>query len=634
VDHINTYSALAEEEPIVSPSPVAGTRVRRSFGFSSRLSWLILGLITLLYVGVCFTPVIFDDNEGLYAGAVREMHQRGDWLVPTTNGFPRVQKPPLVYWTMLASVSIFGENEFALRLPNALASAGWIIATYLIMRRVGGERFGIASALILASMLGVWVFTHLIQPEPFLACFISLSLWCLVEARLRAEPKTVTERRHSTPGRFAGDNWYFLFWIFLALGTMSKGLHGALWPLGVVVLTAIFVPAWRPWLRPVLNLRGMAAFAALIIPWYAYMAGRFPGFLSAHFVNEQLGATLNCRYPADAKQLPIWQFYLQHLLFWMPWTLFLPGAVYAAMKAVETERRHRHAFSPQTLDILQLLGCWVALTMVSVAFSTRQDYYSMSSWGVVAGFLAVPWMSHYFSFLRLPRRFFLVPCLLVAVVGLISLGFVAWIQPQISHLGESTASPIRERDTFFDAIAGISPALWAHFVTLLGVFGFVALIAGLVASAQVWRYRSFPALLILSGAMTAPVCLAAIGFTMMSPYFSLAEEARAINREIAAEPDAVVACEALPHTASSLYYYLDARIHWVNAPFNNQYAQQVLGLGRDYYWDESGLRQVWQSAHPVYFIIEENRLAYWQALLPVDARVVNKSGTRIVLSNR
>ena len=83
---------------------------------------------------------------------------------------------------------------------------------------------------------------------------------------------------------------------------------------------------------------------------------------------------------------------------------------------------------------------------------------------------------------------------------------------------------------------------------------------------------------------------------MMSPYFSLAAEAQAIDREIAAEPDAVVACEALPNTASSLYYYLNARVHWVNAPFNQDYAQRVMGEGRDYYWDEAGLVAQWKFA--------------------------------------
>ena len=598
------------------------------FPASVGFSWLVLGLVGLLYVGTCFAPVIFDDNEGLYAGAVREMHQSGNWLVPTSNGFPRVQKPPLVYWTMLISTSLLGDHEFALRLPNALATVGWIVATYLITRRLGGERFGLASALVLASMLGVWVFNHLVQPEPFLSCFISLSIWCLVEARMFAQPES------AVGGRFPGERWYLLFWTFLGLGALSKGLHGALWPLGTVTLAALFVPTWRAWLRPVLSLRGLAIFLLLLVPWYGYMATHFSGFLSAHFFNEQLGACLNTRYPADARQLPLVQFYAQHLLFWMPWTLLAPGAIYAAVKAVRLSRRQAHFFSPAKLDIMKLLAFWFVLTQVSVAFSMRQDYYSMSCWGVAAAFLAMPWLLREIFPLNLPRRFLVVPCALVAMGGAMALGFVAWITPQLGALGEATAAPIRDRDTFMDAIAGISPALWGQFIALLGIFGAAMLVAGAIATALTWQRRSFHALMVLSGAMAVPVCLATAGFTMMSPYFSLANEARAINREIATKPDAVVACEALPNTASSLYYYLNAHVHWVNAPFNQDYPQRVLGLGREYYWDDAALQKAWQSSEPVYLIIEESRLSHWQGLLPPNARVVDKSGTRMVLSNQ
>lgn len=630
MDHIDSYAGAIAESPVARRSRITGEQAA-PFIASTRFSWLILALITFIYVGASFAPVIFDDNEGLYAGAVREMHRSGDWLVPTSNGFPRVQKPPLVYWTMLVSTSLFGDNEFALRLPNALATAGWIVATYIIARRIGGERFGVASALVLASMLGVWIFNHLVQPEPFLACFISLAIWCLVEARLSAQPQAVPMRRRAWAGRFPGDHWYLFFWIFLALGALSKGLHGALWPLGTVGLAALFVPSWRMWLRPVLSLRGVLVFLLLLVPWYATMTVRFPGFLSAHFINEQLGACLNTRYPADARQLPLGQFYAQHLLFWMPWTLLLPGAIYAAVKAT---RRQPQLFSPAILDIVKLLGCWFVLTLTSVAFSTRQDYYSMSCWGVAAAFLALPWMSEEIFSLRLPRAYLAVPCALVASGGALALGLAAWVGPRLSGLGEITAAPIRDRDTFMDAIAGISPALWGQFVTLLGIFGSAMLMAGAVAAAMAWRRRFFPALLVLSGAMTVPICLATAGFSMMSPYFSLAEEARAINREMVAEPDAVVACEALPHTASSLLYYLNARVHWVNAPFDQDYAQRVLGLGRDYYWDDAGLEKAWRSSHPVYLILEKNRLAYWLGRLPPGARVVNRSGTRLVLCNQ
>jgi 4-amino-4-deoxy-L-arabinose transferase-like glycosyltransferase len=605
-------SGTLQETPVASPLNAGSTR-QEEREFPARWSWLILGLIGLLYVGTCFTPVIFDDNEGLYAGAVKEMHQRGDWLVPMSNGFPRVQKPPLVYWTMLVSTALLGENEFALRLPNALATLGWIVATYLIARRLGGERFGVASALVLASMLGVWVFNHLVQPEPFLACFTSLALWCLVEAR------------SFSAAAESGGRWYLRFWVFLALGTMSKGLHGALWPLATVGLTAIFVPGWRPWLRPVFSLRGMAAFGLLVVPWYAYMTVRFPGFLHAHFINEQVGASLNTRYPADAKQLPVAQFYLQHLLFWLPWTLVLP----ASLRLLWLRRRAR-ASSGAAVDIAALLGVWFGAVMVSVVFSTRQDYYGMCGWGAAAVFLAWPFVAGKGG--SLSRWYFLVPALLVALVGVLSLAIVGWVGVHPSITG--TATPIENRDTFMDAIGGISPGLWARFLPLLGIFGATALMAGGAAAVLVWRRNLFGALVVLAGAMAVPVCLAAEGFTLMSPYFSLAENARAIDREIVADPGAVVACEAKPNTASSLLYYLDARVHWVNAPFDNQYAQQVLGQGRDYYWDEAALLQAWKSAAPVYLIVEEDRLEHWRAELGSGIRVVKKSGTRVVLANR
>jgi 4-amino-4-deoxy-L-arabinose transferase-like glycosyltransferase len=578
------------------------------------VSWLVLALITLLYVGVSFAPVIFDDNEGLYAGAVREMHARHDWLVPMSNGFPRVQKPPLVYWTMLVSTSVLGENEFALRLPNALATAGWIVATYLIMRRIGGERFGLASAAALASMLGVWIFTHLVQPEPFLACFISLALLCLVEARFESPPRL---------------RWYVLFWLFLALGAMSKGLHGALWPLGVVALLAAFFPSWGAWLRPIFNRRGLLLFGLIVAPWYVYMTLQYPHFLAAHFVNEQVGAALGTRWPADAKQLPLLQFYAQHLLFWMPWTLLAPGAFWAWRKTAPS--RNPLPWSMAEVDCVRLLACWLVLVLVSVAFSARQDYYSMSCWGVAAAFCVFPWTAAQASGLPVPRWFLMAPGLVVAAAGLGALGFGGWLL-HTTVAASALAAPIAQRDTFMDALAGISPALWHELLPLFFLCGTAMLAGGIAAAFAVRAQRHLTAILVLAGTMAVPIVLAARGFAVMSPYFSLAETARMINGGVAAHSDAVVACEDAPNTASSLLFYLDARVHWVNAPFDNDYAQNRLGLGRDYYWDESGLDVAWGKG-PVYLIVEDDRLAYWQRHL-AHARLLLRSGTRDLLTNR
>ena len=580
-----------------------------------RASWLVLACIALLYVGVSFAPVIFDDNEGLYAGAVREMHARHDWLVPMSNGFPRVQKPPLVYWTMLASTGVLGENEFALRLPNALATVGWIVATYLIMRRIGGERFGLASAAALATMLGVWVFTHLVQPEPFLACFVSLSLWCLVEARFEERPAS---------------RWYMLGWIFLGLGAMSKGLHGALWPLGVVALLALFVPRWRPWLRPKLSLRGLLLFALITVPWYAYMTARFSHFLGAHFVNEQLGAALDTRYPPDARQLSLFQFYAQHLLFWLPWTLLLPGAIWSVRRVSRPARTA--AWTDPEIDAVRLLVCFALLVLMSVAFSTRQDYYSMSCWGVAAAFLVFPWTARQMAGLSVPRWFLAGPFLLLAAVGLAALAVAALWHAPVSDA--ALAAPIAQRDTLMDALGGISPVLWGRLVVLLAIFGAALGLGGAVATVLAWGRRDLAALLVVACAMAVPILLATRGFVVMSPYFSLADSARAIDRELAARPGALVACEGAPNTASSLLYYLNARVHWVNAPFDNQYAQNVLDLGRAYYWDAAATEAAWRGAEPVYLIVEDDRLAYWRSRLTPAPRLLLHDGTREVLTNR
>src|SRR6202035_3662860 len=146
-------------------------------------SWVIaLAAILFVYLFTCGVPRLFDQIDGQYAGAAREMMARGDWLIPTQNGVPRLQKPPLVYWCETLSMSVFGVNEFGARLPVVLATIGWFLATGLLARRgVGTSAAGLAGALILATFTGAFFFTHLVMPEPFLSCFLAFSFWSLLK---------------------------------------------------------------------------------------------------------------------------------------------------------------------------------------------------------------------------------------------------------------------------------------------------------------------------------------------------------------------------------------------------------------------------------------------------------------------
>ena len=140
-----------------------------------------------------------------------------------------------------------------------------------------------------------------------------------------------------------------------------------------------------------------------------------------------------------------------------------------------------------------LLGWWVGLVMVSVAFSTRQDYYSMSCWGAVATFLAWPWVEHGPSLPRWTAWLLLVPSLLVAAGGLFALLAADLIQPHLAALGHATAAPIKKSRHLHGCHYGISPALWGRFIDLLWFFGMAMVIAGGAATVWTWQRRFFPA---------------------------------------------------------------------------------------------------------------------------------------------
>src|SRR5512138_2375271 len=73
----------------------------------------------------------WEPDEPRFAEATRQMFQRGDFATPYLNGVPRFEKPILFYWTQAVSFAAFGDNEFAARLPSALAGIGIVLVVYL-----------------------------------------------------------------------------------------------------------------------------------------------------------------------------------------------------------------------------------------------------------------------------------------------------------------------------------------------------------------------------------------------------------------------------------------------------------------------------------------------------------------------
>ena len=71
---------------------------------------LLVALAAVLHLGTTGWGEVYGETEGQYAGAAREMIAAHEWSVPTNDGVPRLQKPPLLYWLIILSFKAFGVN--------------------------------------------------------------------------------------------------------------------------------------------------------------------------------------------------------------------------------------------------------------------------------------------------------------------------------------------------------------------------------------------------------------------------------------------------------------------------------------------------------------------------------------------
>src|SRR5947209_9212086 len=112
--------------------PGTERRNMRALRAGHYLVLLTAGLI--LFMNNLGGPSLWDLDEGRNATASLEMMESGNLIVPTFNGQLRVDKPVLFYWLQIGCYAIFGPNEFAARLPSALAALVTLLLSYRLGR--------------------------------------------------------------------------------------------------------------------------------------------------------------------------------------------------------------------------------------------------------------------------------------------------------------------------------------------------------------------------------------------------------------------------------------------------------------------------------------------------------------------
>ena len=158
-------------------------------------------LALLLLSLIAFAPqVLFAEWRGTEAHRVeiaREMHESGDWMVPTFGNQPTFAKPPLYYWLAAAGgwLSSGRVTEALARLPSALAG----VSVVLVCVPFGRALFGTVAPghWAGAGLLSTWFFAHLArraQLDVVLTLFETLALlafWRMDSGATRRGPGTI-----------------------------------------------------------------------------------------------------------------------------------------------------------------------------------------------------------------------------------------------------------------------------------------------------------------------------------------------------------------------------------------------------------------------------------------------------------
>jgi len=364
--------------------------------------WLLLGVIfAAVQVGSLFTPPLLDDADASHAQAAQHMAESGDWVTLHEDGIRYLEKPPLPYWIEAALYRVAGENVFATHLPNALSLLGCAWLAWLWARRGWGPRAGLYAGLGVLTAIGPFLFTRFSIPEALLTFLLLFALYSFL-----------TGLESQRPIRFYG------MWAALALAVLTKGLIAPIFFAAAAIPLLMVSGQWRRWrsLKPV---TGGLLFLLIAAPWHilcglanpgqGHPVGNHPtlgnvhGFWYFYFVNEHLFRFIGGRWPHDYNKLPFAAYWLEHLAWLFPWSLFLPALVAVAWRTRHAWLQHLrrdagltvdfyldHAMREDAASYVQrlkfrvrsawLLGIYSAFILLFFSISTNQEYYTFPAW--------------------------------------------------------------------------------------------------------------------------------------------------------------------------------------------------------------------------------------------------------------
>jgi 4-amino-4-deoxy-L-arabinose transferase-like glycosyltransferase len=285
-------------------------------------------------------------DETRYAAISWSMLETGDWLTPVHNfKFKHWQKPPLTYWLMASSFAVLGQNDWAARVPSALAALAAVMGVYVTGRTMHGPRMGFSAGLVLLANPLFFVLARLANADMLLCAFVTWSWVGFVQFLFGEKRRTV---------------WFLLGAAFAGLGFMTKGPVVLMSTFAPMLLTALLTNQWKRigWWRP---LAALGVFLVVALPWYVIVCIKNPGLLG-YFVEYQTVERITTNIHERAQ--PFWFFFFFVPLSFLPWTVLPFFGAWASLRRGTTQASER-------ARVLLLLS-WFGVVFVFITFSTSK----------------------------------------------------------------------------------------------------------------------------------------------------------------------------------------------------------------------------------------------------------------------
>ncbi len=554
--------------------------------------------------------------DAVQAQIARNMLTSGDWVTARLDGIPYLEKAPLIYWMIASCYRVLGVHDWVARLPVALSAIALCWLTFLFGRWAFGTRAGYYAGLCMATCVGLFLFTRIQIPDVMLTATTALAFWSFLRA---LDPEEARPKL-----------WAFLLAASLGVGLLWKSLIGVLFPVaGGLIYLALTRQLLRKetWRR----LRPFGATGVILLiaaPWHILatlrnppafdftmqsLPGQYHGFLWFFFINEQLLRFLNLRYPRDYNTVPRLYFWLFHLLWLFPWSVYLPAVLKLSFRPVDRAGKTR---------LLAL--CWIGFVLVFFTFSTTQEYYSMPCYPAIALLIGSAIVAGGGWIRRGHWTIFAIATTLAIVT--LGLAFAVRNYPAPGDISHALESRPGTYTLSLDHMKDLTLRSFAYLRFPL-VFAGIAFTVGAIGN-----FAAKPKRALLSTAVMMALFFhaARLALIVFDPYLSSRPLADALLRS----PQGGLMVDHHYYTYSSVFFYTNRSAYLVNGRINNLVYGSYAPGAPDVFIDDQQLREHWLRPERWYLVGAESALPRFESLVgAAQLHTVLRSGGKVLLTN-